>query len=236
MGSTSVSAITAADGLELVAAVDQGDELSLLTEAGAQVALDFTQPAIALENIRWCVEHGIHVVVGTSGFDDARIGKVREMTDAQPGVGVLIVPNFSIGAVLAMAFSAKAAPFFESVEIIELHHPNKIDAPSGTATRTAEMIAQTRARAGSPTLPDATTMDPLGARGAMVAGIPIHAVRARGFVASQEVLLGGDGEILTVSHDSSTRESFMPGVMASLGAVANRPGVTVGLETVLGLY
>lgn len=146
MGSTSVSAITAADGLELVAAVDQGDELSLLTEAGAQVALDFTQPAIALENIRWCVEHGIHVVVGTSGFDDARIGKVREMTDAQPGVGVLIVPNFSIGAVLAMAFSAKAAPFFESVEIIELHHPNKIDAPSGTATRTAEMIAQTRAR------------------------------------------------------------------------------------------
>ena len=235
MGSTSVAAIGASDDLEVVAQIDVGDDLVAITDAGAHVALDFTQPGVALEHVRWCVEHGVHVVVGTSGFDDQRVAEVEAITEERPGIGVLVVPNFSIGAVLLMKFANIAAPFFESVEVIEMHHPDKVDAPSGTATRTAEVIAAAREAAGSPALPDATTTDPLGARGGVVSGIPVHAVRARGFVASQEVLLGGTGEVLSLRHDSSTRESFMPGVLAALRAVGERPGVTVGLESVLGL-
>ncbi|RQN07888.1 4-hydroxy-tetrahydrodipicolinate reductase [Aeromicrobium camelliae] len=235
MGSTSVGAIEAADGLEVVAQIDADDSLDLIAENGAEVALVFTTPDVALDHVRWCVEHGVHVVVGTSGFDDAKVAQVREFLADAPGVGVLIVPNFSIGAVLMMRFAAVAAPFFESVEVIEMHHPDKVDAPSGTAVRTAEMIADARAEAGSPELPDATTTDPEGARGAKIAGIPVHAVRARGFTASQEVLFGDPGEIFSIRHDSSTRESFMPGVLAALRAVADRPGVTVGLDAVLGL-
>jgi 4-hydroxy-tetrahydrodipicolinate reductase len=215
MGSESVRAINAADGLE--------------------VALDFTQPAVALDHVTWCIEHGIDIVVGTSGFDDARIADVRARLGDPGTSGVLIVPNFSIGAVLMMRFAATAAPWFESVEVIELHHPAKVDAPSGTATRTAEMIAAARAEAGSAPLPDATTTDPGGARGARVAGIPVHSVRARGFTASQEVLLGGDGETFSIRHDSIDRASFMPGVVAAVRAVGDRPGLTVGLESVLGL-
>lgn len=235
MGSESVRALNDADGIEVVAQVDVDDPLDLLVESGAEVALDFTQPAAALDNVTWCVEHGVNVVVGTSGFDDAKIDRVRELLGDAPTVGVLIVPNFSIGAVLMMRFAATAAPYFESIEVIELHHPNKIDAPSGTATRTAEMIASARAEAGSPPLPDATTTDPDGARGAKVAGIPVHAVRARGFTASQEVLFGGAGETFSIRHDSIDRASFMPGVVAAVRAVSDRPGVTVGLDTVLGL-
>lgn len=235
MGSESVRALNDADGIEVVAQVDVDDPLDLLVESGAEVALDFTQPAAALDNVTWCVEHGVNVVVGTSGFDDAKIDRVRALLGEAPSVGVLIVPNFSIGAVLMMRFAATAAPYFESIEVIELHHPNKIDAPSGTATRTAEMIAAARAQAGSPPLPDATTTDPEGARGAKVAGIPVHAVRARGFTASQEVLFGGEGETFSIRHDSIDRASFMPGVVAAVRAVSGRPGVTVGLETVLGL-
>ena len=235
MGSESVRALNDADGIEVVAQVDVDDPLDLLVESGAEVALDFTQPAAALDNVTWCVEHGVNVVVGTSGFDDAKIDRVRALLGEAPSVGVLIVPNFSIGAVLMMRFAATAAPYFESIEVIELHHPNKIDAPSGTATRTAEMIAAARAEAGSPPLPDATTTDPEGARGAKVAGIPVHAVRARGFTASQEVLFGGEGETFSIRHDSIDRASFMPGVVAAVRAVSGRPGVTVGLETVLGL-
>ena len=235
MGSESVRALNDADGIEVVAQVDVDDPLDLLIESGAEVALDFTQPAAALDNVTWCVEHGVNVVVGTSGFDDAKIDRVRELLGDAPTVGVLIVPNFSIGAVLMMRFAATAAPYFESIEVIELHHPNKIDAPSGTATRTAEMIAAARAEAGSPPLPDATTTDPDGARGAKVAGIPVHAVRARGFTASQEVLFGGAGETFSIRHDSIDRASFMPGVVAAVRAVSDRPGVTVGLDTVLGL-
>jgi len=235
MGSESVRALNDADGIEVVAQVDVDDPLDLLVESGAEVALDFTQPAAALDNVTWCVEHGVNVVVGTSGFDDAKIDRVRELLGDAPTVGVLIVPNFSIGAVLMMRFAATAAPYFESIEVIELHHPNKIDAPSGTATRTAEMIAAARAEAGSPPLPDATTTDPDGARGAKVAGIPVHAVRARGFTASQEVLFGGAGETFSIRHDSIDRASFMPGVVAAVRAVSDRPGVTVGLDTVLGL-
>jgi 4-hydroxy-tetrahydrodipicolinate reductase len=235
MGSTSVQAIDAADGLEVVAQVDMDDDLAAIMDASAEVALDFTQPDAALGNVRWCIEHGVHVVVGTSGFGDARIGEVRDLLAGHPGVNVLVVPNFSVGAVLMMKFAGIAAPFFESVEVVEMHHPDKIDAPSGTATRTAELIAAARRDAGASPLPDATTDDPDGARGATVAGIPVHALRARGFVASQEVVLGGVGETLTVRHDSHDRQSFMPGVVAAVRAVSDRPGLTVGLDAVLGL-
>ena len=235
MGSTAVQAIEAADGLDLAVGIDLGDSLDLVTEHGADAALVFTTPDVALEQVLWCVERGVHVVIGTSGFDEERTRRIEAALGDDPEVGVLVVPNFSIGAVLMMKFSAVAAPFFESVEVIEMHHPQKVDAPSGTATRTAELIAAARAAAGSAPLPDATTTDPDGARGATVAGIPVHAVRARGFVASQEVVLGGEGEILSLRHDSSTRESFMPGVVAALRWVPDHAGVTIGLEPVLGL-
>ena len=235
MGSESVRAITAAEGLEVVAEIDQGDPLDLITSSGAEVALDFTQPGVALDNVTWCVEHGVHLVDGTSGFDDDRIQAVRALLGDEPATGVLIVPNFSIGAILMMRFAETAAPFFESIEVIEMHHPDKIDAPSGTAVRTAELMAAAREAAGSAPLPDATTTDPDGARGAKVGGIPVHAVRARGFVASQEVLFGGMGEGFAIRHDSHDRTSFMPGVVAAVSGVASRPGVTVGLDAVLGL-
>jgi len=234
MGAASVQALSAA-GLDVVAEVDVDDSIDLIAESGAEVALDFTQPAVALDNVKWCVEHGVHVVVGTSGFDDAKVAEVRALLGDDPATGVLIVPNFSIGAVLMMRFAATAAPFFESVEVIEMHHPDKVDAPSGTATRTAELIASARSEAGSAPLPDATTTDPDGARGALVAGVPVHSVRARGFVASQDVVFGGVGETLSIRHDSSNRESFMPGIVAAVRAVSGKPGVTVGLESILDL-
>ena len=235
MGSESVRAIEGADGLVLAAAVDAGDPLDALVDAGVDVVVDFTSPAVVMDNLRFCVEHGIHAVVGTSGFDDARIAEVRTLAAQSPQVGVLIVPNFSIGAVLMMRFAQLAAPYFESVEIVELHHPDKVDAPSGTATRTAALVAEARREAGSPPVPDATTADPLGARGAVVDGIHVHAVRARGLVAHQEVLFGDTGETLTIRHDSVHRESFMPGVVAGVRGVGSRPGVSVGLDAILGL-
>lgn len=235
MGSTSVEALEAADGIEVVAQVDVDDSIDLVASSGAEVALVFTTPDVALDQVLWCVERGVHVVVGTSGFDGDRLRSVGTAVHERDGVSVLVVPNFSIGAVLLMRFAATAAPYFESVEVVEMHHPGKVDAPSGTAVRTAEMIAAARDEAGSAPIPDATTSDPDGARGARVAGVPVHAVRARGFVASQEVVLGGEGEILSLRHDSSTRESFMPGVVAAVRHVAERPGLTVGLDVVLGL-
>jgi 4-hydroxy-tetrahydrodipicolinate reductase len=235
MGSTSVQAIDAADDFEVVAQVDIDDDIAALTDAGAQVALDFTQPDVALEHVRWCIDHGVSIVVGTSGFDDARVAEVRDLLGDDTQVGVLIVPNFSVGAVLMMRFAATAAPFFESVEVVEMHHPDKVDAPSGTAVRTAEVIAAARRKAGSAALPDATTTDPDGARGARVDGVPVHAIRARGFVASQEIVMGGVGETFSMLHDSHDRVSFMPGVLAALRAVEDRPGLTVGLDSVLRL-
>jgi 4-hydroxy-tetrahydrodipicolinate reductase len=233
MGSTSVAAIEAADGLEVVAQVDVGDSLDAIADAGAEVALDFTQPDAALDNVAWCIEHGVDVVVGTSGFGEAKLDAVRGLLGDDPTVGVLVVPNFSIGAVLLMQFAADAAKYFESVEIVEMHHPNKVDAPSGTAVRTAELIARARADAGLGPIPDATTTDPDGARGASVAGIPVHAIRARGFVASQEVVFGDPGETFTLRHDSHDRESFMPGVLTALRGVGSLPGLTIGLEALL---
>ena len=233
MGSTSVTAIEAADGFEVVAQIDVGDPLDAVGDSGAEVALDFTQPDAALDNVRWCIEHGVNVVVGTSGFGEAKLDKVRALLGGTPSVGVLVVPNFSIGAVLLMQFAADAAKYFESVEVIEMHHPNKVDAPSGTAVRTAELIAEARAAAGLGPIPDATTTDPDGARGASVAGIPVHAIRARGYVASQEVVFGDAGETFTLRHDSHDRESFMPGVITALRAVGSLRGLTVGLESLL---
>ncbi|KHL15872.1 4-hydroxy-tetrahydrodipicolinate reductase [Mumia flava] len=235
MGSEAVGAVEEADGMTVVAQVDADDALDALVDGGAQVVVDFTNPSVVMDNLRFCIEHGIHAVVGTSGFDDDRLAEVSTMLADREDVGVLIVPNFSIGAVLMMRFAAIAAPYFESVEIVELHHPDKVDAPSGTATRTAEMIAAARRSAGSAPIPDATTSDPLGARGGVVDGVHVHAVRSRGLVAHQEVLLGDQAETLTIRHDSVHRSSFMPGVVAGVRGVVGRPGLTVGLDAVLGL-
>jgi len=230
MGSEVCRAVDAADDMELVAGVDADDDRSAL--AGAQVVVDFTTPDAVMDNLRWCLDNGLHVVIGTTGFDDDRLATVRGWLDDAPGRGVLVAPNFGIAAVLMMRFAATAAPYFESVEIVELHHPNKVDAPSGTARRTAELVAQARANKPSP---DATTQEIDGARGADVEGVHVHAVRLAGLVAHQEVLLGGHGETLTIRHDSLSRESFMPGVLVGVRWVAEHPGLTVGIEEPLGL-
>jgi 4-hydroxy-tetrahydrodipicolinate reductase len=235
MGSETCRAIDAAEDLDLVAMVEAGDWLFGVADAGAQVVVDFTSPDVVLDNIRWCIDEGIHCVVGTSGFDAERIATVRRWVEEAPGVGVMIVPNFALGAVLTMRFAAVAAKFFESVEIIELHHPKKVDAPSGTAVRTASLVAQARAEAGLGPGPDATTGGLAGARGATVEGVPVHSVRLTGLVAHQEVLLGTTGETLTLRHDSFDRVSFMPGVLLAVRAVPTRPGLTVGLEDLLDL-
>lgn len=233
MGSQAVQAVQEADDLELVGTFDDGDDLGDL--AGAQVAIELTVPSASPQNIAHCVEQGVHAVVGTTGWDDDRLATLEKQLAQRPEVGVLIAPNFAIGALLMMSFAQQAARFYESVEVVELHHPRKVDAPSGTATRTAELIAAAREEAGLGAVPDATTDDPDGARGASVEGIPVHAVRLRGLVAHQEVLLGNEGEMLTIRHDSFDRVSFMPGVLAGVREVAKHPGVTVGLEHVLGL-
>ncbi|MFC5753486.1 4-hydroxy-tetrahydrodipicolinate reductase [Actinomadura rugatobispora] len=234
MGAEVCRAVEAADDMELVAAVDQGDPRDALTGAG--VVVDFTHPGVVMDNLRWCVEHGLHAVVGTSGFDPARLDAVRGWQAGAAGGNVLIAPNFGIGAVLMMHFAEKAAPFFESVEVVELHHPQKVDAPSGTAYRTAELIAAARAEAGVPRSPDATTTELDGARGTDVDGVRVHAVRLSGLIAHQEVLLGGHGEVFTIRHDSMNRESFMPGVLLGVRRVAGLPDrLTVGVESLLGL-
>ena len=230
MGSEVVRAVTAADGMEVVAAYDEGDAIEL---AGADVAVDFTHPDAVMGNLKTCIDAGVHAVVGTTGFDESRLAQLREWLASAPSVGVLVAPNFGIAAVLMMQFAAQAAKFFDSVEIVELHHPGKADAPSGTARRTAELIAA--AREGMPAMPDATTSALDGARGADVSGVRVHAVRLAGLVAHQEVLLGGGGETLTLRHDSYDRASFMPGVLLGVRSVADRPGLTVGLEAVLDL-
>ena len=230
MGSAAAAALDAADDLDLVARLGSGDDRSALTDAGAEVAVDLTRPDAVMDNVRFCVEHGVHAVVGTSGITPDRLAEIESWLAAAPGVGVVVAPNFAVGAVLMMRFAAMAAPWFESVEVVELHHPDKADAPSGTARRTAQLVAEARRAAGSPAMPDATTSDPDGARGADVDGVRVHSVRARGLVAHQEVLLGGPGETLTVRHDSLDRASFMPGVLLAVRQVGARPGLTVGLE------
>jgi 4-hydroxy-tetrahydrodipicolinate reductase len=230
MGGEVCRAVEAEGDLSLVAAIDAGDAREPLREA--DVIVDFTTPDAVMDNLRWCIGEGLHCVVGTTGFDDARIAEVRSLLAAAPSVGVVIAPNFGVAAVLMMRFAATAAPYFDSVEIVELHHPNKVDAPSGTARRTAELVAEARAGRRSP---DATTQSLDGARGADVDGVRIHSVRLSGLVAHQEVLLGGAGETLAIRHDSLSRESFMPGVLLAVRGVADRPGLTVGIDDLLGL-
>jgi len=229
MGSEVVKAVNEAKDLELVAQLDLGDSLEALLTSGATVAVDFTTPDSVMANLEFLISHNINAVVGTTGFDDARIAKIKSAL-ANSKSGVLIAPNFAIGAVLMMEFATKAAKYFESAEIIELHHPNKVDAPSGTAARTAELMSAARKEAGLPGMPDATTTSLAGARGATVGDIPVHSVRLRGLVAHQEVLLGGIGETLSIRHDSIDRVGFMPGVLLGVRKVVTHPGLTFGLE------
>jgi 4-hydroxy-tetrahydrodipicolinate reductase len=251
MGRTVCAAIAAESDLDLVAAVDPyhadidlqqlgiaGTGLQVagspeaFTDAKVEVAVDFTVLDAARTNLEWCADHGIHAVVGTTGFSPADLEALRARFQASHANAV-IAPNFSIGAVLLMRFAELAAPLFETAEIIELHHDEKVDAPSGTAVLTAERMA-----AASPDwAPDPTTQVVLdGARGgAGPAGIRVHSVRLRGLVAHQEVLLGTTGQTLSMRHDSFDRSSFMPGVVLAVRAVADRPGITVGLDPLLGL-
>lgn len=235
LGSAACDAVEAADDLELVAKVGRGDALETITEAGAQVAVDVTTLEAVMGNAQFCIEHGVHTVIGTSGFGPDRIAQLEKWLADAPATGAMVVPNFSVGAVLMMKFAALAAPHFESVEVVETHHPRKADAPSGTARRTAEMIAEARREAGVGASPDATTSALEGARGAEVEGIRVHGLRLAGAVAHQEVVLGGTGEILTIRHDSLSHASFAHGVLAAVRGISARPGLTVGLEQVLGL-
>jgi 4-hydroxy-tetrahydrodipicolinate reductase len=230
MGIEVCKAVDAADDLELVAMIDQGDWLFNASDAAAEVVVDFTTPDVVMDHLHWCIDQGINVVVGTSGFTEQRFERVRTWLQHKPDVGVVIAPNFGVGAVLMMEFAARAARFFESVEIIEQHHPRKLDAPSGTATHTARLVAEARAAAGMAAMPDATKDE----RGAEVDGVRVHSVRASGLVAHQEVLFGTLGETLTIRHDSYDRASFMPGVLLAIRSVISRPGLTVGLGPLLG--
>ncbi|MFB7669392.1 4-hydroxy-tetrahydrodipicolinate reductase [Kitasatospora sp. NPDC056138] len=235
IGSEAVKAVEAAPDLELVAALGRGSELEELTRAGVQVAVELTHPDSVMGNLDYCLRNGIHVVTGTTGWTDERLATVRGLLAETPGTGLLIAPNFSIGAVLGMQFAQAAAKYFESVEIVELHHDRKADAPSGTATRTAQLIAAARTRAGRDPQQDPTTHALEGARGADVDGVPVHAVRLRGLLAHQEVLFGDNGETLTIRHDSLHHSCFMPGILLGVRKVVDHPGLTFGLEHFLDL-
>lgn len=235
VGTAIVSGIEKADDLTFTVGVDKGDAPEFFTDTDTQVVVDFTHPDVVMDNLKFLIGNGIHAVVGTTGFTDERLAQVRSWLDDAPGVGVLIAPNFAIGAVLSMRFAQQAARFFDSVEVIELHHPGKADAPSGTAYRTAALIAQARAEAGVGASPDATSTELEGARGAQVDGVHVHSVRLAGLVAHQEVLLGTEGETLTIRHDSLDRTSFVPGVLLGVRSIAERPGLTVGLDDLMDL-
>ena len=235
VGTAVVGGVEKADDLELAAEIDHGDDLQQLVDAGVEVIVDFTTPNAVMGNLEFCINNGIHCVVGTTGFDDERYQQVRDWCAANEGVGVLIAPNFAISAVLTMAFARQAAPFFDSAEVVELHHPNKLDAPSGTAVKTAQGIARARKDAGLDGMPDATEQALDGARGADVDGVPVHAVRMQGMVAHEEVIFGTTDQSLTIRQDSYGRESFVPGVLTGVREVADHPGLTIGLDEYLGL-
>jgi 4-hydroxy-tetrahydrodipicolinate reductase len=230
MGTEAVAAINAATDLTLSAALDIGDSLENLTQSGTEIVVDFTTPDSVMKNLEFAINNGIHVVVGTTGFDDNKLDLLKNLLSKQPKVGALIAPNFGLGAVLMMQFSQTAAKYFESAEIIEMHHANKIDAPSGTAVRTAEMITNSRKASSKPNMPDATKTSLPGARGAKVGDVPVHSIRGHGYVAHQEVVFSDAGETLTIRHDSINRSGFMPGVLIGIRNVAKHPGLTVGLE------
>ena len=235
MGQEVCRAISQSSDLELVAEIDLGDSLEILIDRKAEVVVDFTNPEAVMENLKFAITNGIHAVVGTTGFDSAKIDSIKVLLESHPQVGVLIAPNFALAAVLMMQFSATAAKYFESVEIIEMHHPEKADAPSGTATRTAELISEARSNAKLPSMPDKTAKSLPGARGAKVGDVPIHSIRLRGLVAHQEVLFGDKGDLLTIRHDSLDRSGFMPGVLLAARKINSRPGLTVELENYLEL-
>ena len=235
VGQAMCAAVEASADLELAAAIDRDDPRQALVDAGVEVVIDFTHPDVVMGNLEFLIDNGIHAVIGTTGFDEARLEQVRGWLAAKPEVSVLIAPNFAIGAVLSMLFAQQAAKYYDSVEIIELHHPHKADAPSGTAYRTAALVARARAEAGLGASPDATTTELEGARGAEVDGVRVHSVRLAGLVAHQEVLLGTQGETLTIRHDSIDRNSFAPGVLLGVRHAQSRPGLTVGLEPLLNL-
>ncbi|OIQ78149.1 4-hydroxy-tetrahydrodipicolinate reductase [mine drainage metagenome] len=235
VGNEVVEAVTHAKDMEVVAALDVGDSLSALVDGGAEVVVDFTHPDAVMGNLEFLISHGIHAVVGTTGFDRSRIEQIERWLGENPNVGVLIAPNFAIGAVLMMKFAQQAARFFESAEIVELHHPNKVDAPSGTARRTAELIANARIAADLGAQPDATSISLPGARGAVVDGIPVHSVRLRGLTSHQEVLFGDKGETFTLRHDSFGVSGFMPGVLIGIRSVGSHQGLTHGLDQFLEL-
>lgn len=235
VGQTIVTAVSEAEDLELVAEVNSGDDLNVLVEQGAEVIVDFTTPNAVMGNLEFCINNGISAVVGTTGFDEERLAQVRTWLEGKDNVGVLIAPNFAISAVLTMVFSKQAARFFESAEVIELHHPNKLDAPSGTAIHTAQGIAEARKEAGMDAQPDATEQAMDGSRGASVDGIPVHAVRMSGMVAHEQVIFGTQGQTLTIKQDSYDRNSFAPGVLVGVREINQHPGLVVGLEHYLGL-
>ena len=235
MGAETVKAISGASDLALVAQIDLGDSIEQLASSGAQVVVDFTHPDSVMKNLEFAIKNGIHVVVGTTGFDDTKLAEIKNWLAKNPQVGAVVAPNFGLGAVLMMQFAAKAAQYFESVEIVELHHPEKADAPSGTASRTAEIITEARKSAKRPVMPDKTSTGLQGARGAKVGDVPVHSVRLRGLVAHQEVLLGDQGETLSIRHDSIDRSGFMPGVLLAVREVIKRPGLTFGLEHLMDL-
>ena len=233
MGRQVCEAVGGADDLELGPQIDLGDDVSAV--ADADVAVVFSVPDVALDHVLACVRAGVHAVVGTTGWTPEKLDVVRAALEERPDVGVLVAPNFALGAVLLMRFAAMAAPHYASVEVIELHHPDKVDAPSGTAQHTARLVAAARRDAGSAPIPDATATGLEGARGADVDGVRVHAVRLRGLVAHEEVLLGAPGELLTLRHDSFDRASFMPGVLLGVRRISSRPGLTVGLEHLIEL-
>jgi 4-hydroxy-tetrahydrodipicolinate reductase len=235
MGTETIKAIKANNDLELVAEIDLNGSLELLIESKTQVIVDFTHPESVMENLDFAINHGINVVVGTSGIDEAKLTQLQAWLAENPTVGALVAPNFGLGAVLMMKFAAQAAKYFESVEIIELHHPDKADAPSGTAIKTAEMITSARKSVHRPPMPDATTTLLPGARGALVGDVPVHSIRMRGLVAHQEVVMGDVGETLSIRHDSIDRSGFMPGVLLGIRKVVSHPGLTYGLENFMDL-
>ncbi|MCO6393530.1 MULTISPECIES: 4-hydroxy-tetrahydrodipicolinate reductase [Corynebacterium] len=235
VGTAVVAGVRAADDLELVAEIDKDDSLEKLLDAGAEVIVDFTTPDSVMSNLEFCIKHGIHCVVGTTGFDDDRYDQVRSWCAASQGTGVLIAPNFAISAVLTMSFARQAAKFFESAEVVEYHHPNKLDAPSGTAVKTAQGIAEARKAAGMQPCPDATVQELDGARGTDIDGVRVHAVRMTGMVAHEEVIFGTVDQSLTIRQDSYGRDSFVPGVLLGVRNVMDHPGLTIGLDKFLGL-
>lgn len=235
VGQAVVDAVNEADDLELVAAIDRGDSLELLTMNAAEVVVDFTQPGVVMGNLEYCIAKGIHCVVGTTGFDEERLAQVEEWTKQDGAGNVLIAPNFAISAVLTMVLARQAAKYFETAEVVEYHHPTKLDAPSGTAIHTAQVIAAARNEAGLGEMPDATEQSLEGARGATVDGVPVHAVRTRGMVAHEEVIFGAQGQSLTIRQDSYDRTSFVPGVLVGVREIANKPGLVVGLDQYMGL-